>query len=242
MLLYNIGKIGRLGIVSGGEQIQGDTSRRAMLKGAIGVGVGIAAYSAPVVSRVPAYAVHGLSSFTRVSSSTECLWFSPNHDSGRGDWHVDTGGKDDTEYVTTAPFNYIVPMDSGSDVTVTFEGNPNNKDVSAYGWGGGGVSITLADGDCEFIVMSTACNSKCGTNDLADAVSSTWAAGSSKLPITSGPPNGNVGTAAAQAGQEARWQGGQTVYYHTGGIDTVPGSKGPNDRCKANIRFQIRCR
>jgi hypothetical protein len=61
------------------------TTRRTLLKGAVAAGVGAAVYSAPIVSTVPAYATHGLSTWS-VQSDVLCLWFSPNH-GDYGDWH-----------------------------------------------------------------------------------------------------------------------------------------------------------
>jgi hypothetical protein len=54
----------------------GKPSRRALLKGAVAAGVGIAAYSAPVISTVSAYAQTGLGT-QFVQSKFICFGFSP---------------------------------------------------------------------------------------------------------------------------------------------------------------------
>lgn len=71
---------------------RGVIDRRTLLKGAVAAGVGAVAYSAPVVSVVPAYAQATLVSYT-VESTDICVWFSPNQNGtgalNYGRWHGD---------------------------------------------------------------------------------------------------------------------------------------------------------
>ncbi len=236
------------------------TSRRALLKGAVAVGVGAAVYASPVVSTVPAYATHGLSSW-RTTSGDLCLWFSPNQVSLGGKWHNEAantdsgatgsgngdatltstytvGGITRTVRVTNTPDNSLLNVNgtsglngnNGASNATTF----SNDGGDPYEFYGGGVAIQLLNPTCEFVVQRLLCNaqgsSTCDTTN-DNAQPAPWSVGSSLSVIDqAGAPNGNVGA--------GRFQGDATrsVYYHTGRT----GFNGSN-RCKFQIVFRIRC-
>jgi len=228
------------------------SSRRALLKGAVAVGVGAAVYTAPIVGTVPAYATHGLNSVD-FSSSLYCVWFSPNHQSNLGDWHTDTGGTasavpgfpDHSLTGSNVQFNFNVPVTgyTATPVTVIMQGNPNNSsfavlgNFTVQGWNGGGVRLRLNDNKCEMEVITLTCTSKCGSQDSGEDTPSSFTNGSSKIAITSIPllanrPSLRIGPAGGRA-----FQGGGNVYYHTEARDH-DGAKG---RCKFSMTFRINC-
>ena len=234
------------------------TSRRALLKGAAAVGVGAAVYSSPIVSSVPAYATHGLSSFVS-SSGTQCMWFSPNQVDTGGKWHgrgptnnaIDSGNTGAGTFIpglATMTVSYTV---GGISRSLKVTGNPNNEPGSsgnntgaqASEFYGGGVALQLFDPLCELVIVGVVCNSgnsgiQSGNPLVADCSNTStntapvsWAVGSSLSVINqAGAPNGNVGG--------GRFQGDATrkVYYHTGRT-----GNGQGNRCKFSLLFNIRC-
>lgn len=109
------------------------SSRRALLKGAVAVGVGAAVYTAPVVGTVPAYATHGLSSW-RTTSGDLCLWFSPNRGTApNGQWEDYAAGVTSNGTVpATLSRTYTV---GGVGRTVIVQGDPNNRFLAQAGTG-----------------------------------------------------------------------------------------------------------
>lgn len=229
-----------MGTTTGAEGSSG-TSRRALLKGAVAAGVGAAVYASPVVSTVPAYAVHGLSSWSS-ESGTLCLWFSPNQQD-EGQWH--RTGQDGNEINSPPTRTYEFTV-GGIARQIQFSGDPNNipgssglgvvGETATY-WGGG-VGITLLTDQCQVVVQGVVCNqnnngsSTCSTTSLS-AAPATWAVGSSESPIDqSTAPNGNVG-----GGVFAGESPAATVYYHSGRT-----GRGDGDRCKWSMLFKLQCR
>ena len=229
---------------------QGGTgsNRRALLKGAVAVGVGAAVYTAPVVSPVPAYATHGLSSWTSQSDHL-CFWFSPSHDNQRGDWHLPgalanvfnpvVGGVDYSNDANTRSTGLGGVAKSlirvgGSWRELHVAGHPNNWDGSTTGgyagtgFFGGGMSVRLLDPNCEFLLIRFSSGKEEGLSTAACAGSGSLTGFASRdTPINqSSTPGDNLPNP---------WQGDATQvrYYHTGQPrkPPVPG-----------IVFRIRCR
>lgn len=220
------------------------TSRRALLaKAAVG---GAIAYAAPMVKSIPAYAANGFDSYNH-QSATCCVWFSPNQNSKKGQWHADVVNGTDgivtkTESGTTNPPTMTVQVKvNGTNRDVTFTGNPNNipgtsgksSVATAYNYDGGGVAITSVDSNCEIKVEAVVCapqSKNCTTTDDHPTFPPTpWAQGSSDSAINSG------GTAPGGSTAGDHFTG--TVYYHTG----RSGGDGDN-RCKFGFLFRVRCK
>ena len=129
------------------------SSRRALLKGAVAVGVGAAVYTAPVVGTVPAYATHGLKSW-RTTSGDLCMYFSPNQVSQGGRWYSSspasnsgtTGNGNNDAFLSQA---YTV---GASARTVTVTDTPNNENAGVAGTtslnGNDGSSTSTAFCEC----------------------------------------------------------------------------------------------
>lgn len=234
----------------------GGTTRRNLLKGAVAAGVGAAVYTAPIVSSVPAYATHGLSTWT-TQSDVLCFWFSPNHQSNFGDWHLPSdkvitnvfnpivggtnyGDHANTISSTTTRMEFRVPATAGGTWReLQVGGHPNNwggttaDTFKVDGWNGGGMWLRLLDPNCEFLLIGLTDDKKaavtasgCGTAAVLTGI------GSSNSPIHSG--NVNPGTNPGNTLPNP-WQGDATQkrYYHTG-----KQRKGP----VPGVRFRIRCK
>ena len=210
-----------------GEEAQTAASRRALIKGAVAAGIGVAAYSAPSISRVPVYATHGLSSWSE-QSSAQCVWWSPNRNGGDGEWDTGTitGSTGNSGFGTrTASVEYTI---AGQVVNIGFQGSPNNKSQDTDGSGTydsgsdpsagapyRGAFISIDNADCELVVSQVACD-QCNSSKATPAPAG-WVAG-------------NV-------------QGSQTVQYKSNRFGSaVLGLKGDKDRCKWSIRYRVRCR
>lgn len=228
------------------EESAGGLDRRALLKGAVAAGVGVAAYSAPIVSSVPAYATHGLSTVT-VTGNAYCIWFSPNHESLLGDWHTSGDGNGSAvpgfpghgpATDSTALITFTVPVSGsvGGNRTVEIQGNPNNSsftvlgDFTSDGWNGGGVRIKLLDPTCEMQILGVSCKSKCKNDGSDPEPPASWGSGSSFSAIDGSAPGG-IGSTKFQ-GDASR-----SVYYHSG----RPDHDGVKKRCKLGIWFRINC-
>lgn len=245
------------------------TSRRALLKGAVAAGVAGAVYAAPMVNSVPAYATHGLSSYT-FTSSTLCFGFSPNHQDTRGDYHIaglsapgnagtdkptlvaDGGTLTDSNYpvggigssfdhnpdcrswvnLTTRNQIKVKYTLNGKVRTLTIGGNihalgADKKKAASAGYTGGGMSIRLDDALCEIQFFGLRADDitpgplDCEESNysLTDVISHTSPIDSALKPAGWKP-------------FDTWYQGGQTVYYHSGAIW--------GSRIKG-FNFRIRC-
>jgi len=121
-----------------GQTETNGTSRRALLKGAVGVGVGVAVYSTPIVSVVPAYATHGIVSHNFVSDSF-CISFSPNHGKGgfpskTGDWHDENDSEDQDANVIGEVGSFPSEQDTSTSLAFTFS-VPVNGTQRFFEWG-----------------------------------------------------------------------------------------------------------
>lgn len=212
------------------DGIEASASRRALIKGAVAAGIGVAAYSAPSISKVPVYATHGLSSWSE-QSSAQCVWWSPNRNGGNGEWADDSGtstpGGTQSGFGTrTASVAYTI---AGQTVNVGFMGSPNNTtngtDGAFYDTGTTptpgsagmyrGAFISIDNVNCELVVSEVNCN-KC-SEGASTALPAAWTAG-------------NV-------------QGNQTIQYKTNRFGNATlGTKGDSGRCKLSIRYKVRCR
>lgn len=117
------------------------TSRRTLLKGAVGAGVGLAAWSAPKIGTIPAYA---LTNSTGVFDGV-CYYFLWNANAGQKRWGRGqnlvspgnaTGYADSITNVpsTNSDFTWLDVFPGGGDLVVNANGNPE---------GGGTATITL---------------------------------------------------------------------------------------------------
>ena len=209
-------------------------------------GVGVAAYSAPIVSTVPAYAQAGLVSFYTQSSDI-CFGFSPNHQDDIGDWHIPASVagvfaagiySNHANAPSTATITVGIVV-GGISRTLVLGGNFNNWDgttsgnYNVNGWNGGGIRFDLQDSRCEFLIIGWYTGTGSAAQNCNISVGAVSLMQSSFSPIDNGGVN--PGTAPANNVPNP-WVGGLgNRYYHSGkprkGTGFISG-----------IRFRIRCR
>ena len=228
------------------------TSRRALLKGAVAAGVGAAVYASPIVSTVPAYATHGLSTWT-VQSSDICFGFSPNHEGSYGDWHLPsavanvfdpinwTNGTNHSGHGTQNRSDVEIKvrvMVGGSFRRMSVSGHFNNwggssnpTEFDVVGWNGGGIRMRLLDPACEMVIQGWYSGTRSAAQNCTETMNRSMR--SSFSPIHSA--NINPGTAPANTVPNP-WQGDptRTIYYHSG----QPRKGGT---WVSGVRFRIRC-
>ena len=234
------------------------TSRRVLLKGAVAAGVGAAVYASPIVSSVPAYATHGLSTWT-VESGDICLGFSPNHEGDYGDWHI----PDSVTDIFSSRHDFNGTVFSGINHAGDGPQNRSDKDIRVWvkvgatwrqvgvsghfnnwggasdtgnfgvvGWNGGGIRMRLFDPNCEMKIQGFFQ----GTDN--DATNCTITANGVMKSSFSPIDNGGVNPGTAPLDNVPNpWQGDATriIYYHSG-----QPRKGGN--WLSGVRFRIRCR
>lgn len=161
-----------------GQRVRID--RRAVLKGAAAAGVAGAAWAAPVVRSVPAFATAPVSPApgggplpgpVTAVSAVQCVWFSPNQ-ATFGQWHFGTATGAGTCYPPSIEVGVVV---NGVTRYVRFAGIPddwigttttpctsNGSTVPNYAftngttpWSGGGVHISMLSAGCDIKVFGT---------------------------------------------------------------------------------------
>lgn len=130
------------------------TSRRTLLKGAVGAGVGLAAWSAPKIGTIPAYA---LTNSTGVFNGV-CYYFLWNADTGQKRWGrgespvspgATTGYADSIVPVpsTTSTLTWLGVFPGGGDLVVTADGNPETGTAT--------ITLDSAGAGCVFELPGT---------------------------------------------------------------------------------------
>ena len=223
----------------------GKTSRRRVLQGAVGVGVGAAVYSAPIIGTVPAYAQAGTSYDD--GGTSYGIWFSPAHRSftggtSYGDWHscsaeLDPGGTDAGQASISGSTT------GGCSWRLEMLGNPGNSaggwnnagtsytadgGLSGAGLNGGGVRLKLVNtgiGNLRLQILGIKDQGSCHTANTTDAAVRTWATSNSTLPITS-TQSANLAYASGIV------PAGTNVWYHNGASHLSP-------KVRTSIHFTV---
>lgn len=208
------------------------TSRRTLLKGAVAAGVGVAAYHPPIVSSVPVYATHGLSSIA-VQGQAFCITFSPNHDgmifppgvpAGNlkllGDWDLDKTGAN----TTLTPGTY----DQNEGGATTYTLNPITV-ANQYPEPGSYIPPTNGDTQIEWprnwfrfnVPVVDALNNKSTVTSVGWAATGTKVAGSVTIEWSGNPNNSEVpdySYTQLQGGTDPNLAKYTTAGYHGGGV------------------------
>jgi hypothetical protein len=232
----------------------GKPNRRTLLKGAVAAGVGIAAYSAPVISTVPAYAQTGLGT-QFVQSGDICIGFSPNHQSSIGDWHVPAdvanvfdsnfSGTDYSDHdnapstKSTADPIRVQVFVGGIARELQFGGHFNNwsgttnGEYTVDGWNGGGIFFNLLDSNCQMLIVGWYSSTTADATDCTETLDGGYTLmGSSNAPIHSGGVN--PGTAPPNNVPNPFLGGTGPKYFHSGKPRKGTGWVG-------GVRFRIQC-
>jgi hypothetical protein len=211
------------GVLEGTEMADNEvenTSRRALLKGAVGTGIAGGLLLAPKILEVPAYAA----SSSGVSAAFCCAWWSPRQPK----WHsLAPGSVDDACSIS---FTCPVAQNVGGSGTgnITLSGNPLDS--------GNPMVMSISESNCGILLDSTGpvCgqnNPTCATpqaNLLVDFTPRTWALG---IVASTAGPSGSYKNFTYYAGRQ-EGKGSAGCGSNLAAVDP---------RCRLYFRFKVVC-